>query len=59
MGREEAYKGVFVGKPEGKTLLARPRCRWGYNIKLDLQKVRCGLKSGSMWLRLGTGGGHL
>ena len=30
---------VLVGKPEGKTPLGRPRCRWEDNIKMDLQEV--------------------
>jgi len=29
---------VLVGKPEGK----RPRRRWVYNIRMDLQEVGCG-----------------
>ena len=29
---------VLVGKPEGKSPLGRPRHRWDYNIKMDLQK---------------------
>jgi len=28
--------GVFVGKPEGKRRLVRPRRRWGDNIKMGL-----------------------
>jgi hypothetical protein len=28
------YRGL-VGKPEGKRLLMRPRCRWEDNIKVD------------------------
>jgi hypothetical protein len=28
-----------VGKPEGKRLLGRPRCRWVGNIKMDLREV--------------------
>jgi hypothetical protein len=31
----------LVPKPEGKGPLGRPRCRWDYNIKIDLQEVRC------------------
>jgi hypothetical protein len=31
--------GVLVGKPEGKKPLGRPRHRWEYNIKMDLQAV--------------------
>ena len=30
---------VLVGKPEGKSPLRRPRCRWEDNIKMDLQEV--------------------
>ena len=35
-------KGVhrfLVGNPEGKRPLGRPRRRWKYNIKMDLQDV--------------------
>jgi len=31
-----------VGKPEGKRPLGRPRPRWEYNNKMDLQEVGCG-----------------
>jgi len=31
-----------MGKPEGKRPLGRPRCRWNYNIKMDIQEVECG-----------------
>ena len=30
---------VLVGKPKGKRPLMRPRRRWDYNIKMDLQEV--------------------
>ena len=30
---------VFVGKPEEKRLLGRPRHRWEDNIKVGLQEV--------------------
>jgi len=32
---------VLVGKPEGKRLRGRPRCRWEDNITMDLQEVGC------------------
>ena len=35
-----AYR-VFVGKPEGKRSLGRPRRRWEDNIKMDLSEVGC------------------
>jgi hypothetical protein len=41
MGARRAVHRVLVGKPEGKSLLGRPRRRWENNIKLDLQEVRC------------------
>jgi len=49
----------LVGKPEGKRLLGRPRLRWEDNIKTDLQEVGCRVWTGSSWLRIGKGGGHL
>jgi hypothetical protein len=39
----------LVGKPEGKRLLGRPRRRWEYNIRMDLQEVGCG---GKDWIGL-------
>jgi hypothetical protein len=36
-----AYR-ILVGKPEGKRLLGRPRCRWMDNIKMDLKRDRIG-----------------
>jgi len=42
MGERRAVYRVFVGKPEGKRPLEKPRCRWEDNIKMDLQKVVCG-----------------
>ena len=49
----------MIAKPEGKRTLERSRRRWDDNIKMDLQKVGCGLWSGSSWLTNGRGGGHL
>jgi len=31
---------VLLGKPDGR----RPRRRWVYNIRMDLQEVRCGYR---------------
>ena len=30
---------VLVGKPEGNRPLGRPKRRWEYNIKMDIQQV--------------------
>ena len=46
--RRELYRDL-VGKPEGKRLLGRPRCRWEDNIKMDLQEVGCGVMD---WIEL-------
>jgi len=42
MGEERGVYRVLVGKPEGKRPLGRPRRRWVYNIRMDLQEVGCG-----------------
>jgi len=39
MGEGKVVQRVLVGKPEGKRPLGRPRRRWEYNIKTDLQEV--------------------
>jgi len=56
--RRVAYR-VLMGKPEGKRSLGRPRHRWDDNIKMGLQQVEWGAWTGMIWLRIGTGGGHL
>jgi hypothetical protein len=43
MGERRGLYRVFMGKPEGKRPLGRPRRRWEYNNKMDLQEVRCGV----------------
>jgi hypothetical protein len=56
-GRRDVYR-VLVVRPEGKGPLGRPRRRWDDNSKVDLQyggETWIGL----IWLRLGTGGGHM
>jgi hypothetical protein len=40
---------VFVGKPEGRRPLDRPRRRWDDNIKMDFQEVGYG---GMGWIEL-------
>ena len=41
-GEERGVCRVFVGKPEVKRPLGRPRRRWVDNIRIDLQEVGCG-----------------
>jgi hypothetical protein len=50
MGDERGVYRVLMGKPVGKRLLRKPRHRWEYNIKMDLQEVGCG---GMDWIGLG------
>jgi hypothetical protein len=49
MGEGRGVYRVFVGKPEKKIPLGRPRYRWEDNIKMDLQEVGCW---GMDWIEL-------
>jgi hypothetical protein len=33
---------LLVGKPEGRTPLGRPSCRWVDNIKMDVVEIEIG-----------------
>jgi len=57
MGERRGVYRVLVGTPEGKRPMGRPRLRWEDNINTDLQDV--GARTGSVWLRIETCGGHL
>jgi hypothetical protein len=46
--KRNAYR-LLVGKPEGKTPLGRPRCRWVDNIKMYLLEIGWG---GLDWIGL-------
>jgi hypothetical protein len=39
MGEGRGVYRVFVGKPEGKSPLGRPKCRWKDNITMDVREV--------------------
>jgi hypothetical protein len=54
MAKERGADRVLVGKP-----LGRPRRRWEDNIEIHLREVGWGAWTGSIWLRLKTGGGLL
>jgi len=41
MGNRRGLCRVLVGKSERKRTLGRPRRRWEYNIKTDIQEVGC------------------
>ena len=59
MGEERGVYRILVGKPEGRRPLGRPRRRWVDNIRMDLQEVGCGYRTGFGWPRIETGGGRL
>jgi hypothetical protein len=48
-GRKERCNRILVGRPEGRRPLGRPRHRWEYHIKMDLQEVGWG---GVDWIEL-------
>jgi hypothetical protein len=39
MGETRNAYAIFVGKPEGKRLLRRPRRRLGDNIRMDFREI--------------------
>jgi hypothetical protein len=51
MGDKRNGYRIFVGMPEGKRPLGRPRCRWVDNIKMDLKRDRMGW-DGMDWIDL-------
>jgi hypothetical protein len=59
MGERKGVYMILVGKREGKRPLGRPRHRWEDNIKMDLQEMEWGARTGLIWLCIGTGGGPL
>ena len=56
--RRSVYR-VLVVKPGGKRPLGRSRRRRGIILRWIFRKWGVGAWTGSMWLRVGTGGGHL
>jgi hypothetical protein len=53
MGEGRNVYRIFVRKPEGRRLLARPRHRWEDGIKMDLREIVWGVWSGFTWLGIG------
>jgi hypothetical protein len=48
MGEGRSIQKILVGRPEGKSSLGRPRCRWEDNIKMDLRETGI---DGANWIR--------
>ena len=59
MGEKRGVYRVLVGKTEEKRPLGRPRRKWEYYSEMDLRKWDVGARTGSSWLRIGTGDGQL
>jgi hypothetical protein len=59
LGEERKVYKILVGKPEGKTPIARPRRRWENGIGLYLRQIGLGMWIGFDWLRTGNDGGLL
>jgi hypothetical protein len=53
MGQGRGVYRVLVGRPEGKIPLARPRCRWEDNIKMNLRGTGI---HGANWIQLAQDG---
>jgi hypothetical protein len=39
----------LIGKPEGRSPFRRPKCRWKYNIEMNLEELRL---DGMEWIHL-------
>jgi hypothetical protein len=52
MGEKRNVYRLFVGKPEGKRPLERPRRKWIENIKTDLLEIRLNVLD---WICLAQG----
>ena len=62
VGAYGCWRGVYrvlVGKPEGKNHLRDPGVDGSLISRRILRKWNMGLWTGSSWLRIGAGGGHL
>jgi hypothetical protein len=59
VGEKTGVYRVWLEKPEGKRPLGRSRHRLDGNIKMELQEGKWGAWTGSIWLRIRTGGGKL
>jgi hypothetical protein len=49
MGEVRNVYSIFIGKPEGRRPLGRPRRRWENNIGMDLREIEFGDVD---WIRL-------
>ena len=59
IGESTGVYRVLVVKPDGKRPLGRPRLRLRIILRLIFRKWDVRAWTRSIWLRIGTGGGHL
>ena len=59
MGESRGVYRVVGGKPEGKNHLENRGLDGKIILRWIFRKWDMGAWTGSMWLRIGTGGGHL
>jgi hypothetical protein len=57
-GEEWRIQG-FGWVTRGKETTWETQCIWEDNIKMDYHEVNVEVWTGSSWLKMGTGGGHL
>jgi hypothetical protein len=59
MGKRRGVYRVLVGKAEGKGHFGDPGVDGKIILRWIFRKLDVGVWTGSSWLRIGTGGGHL
>ena len=59
MGKRRGVYRVLVGKPEGKGTLEDPGVDGRIILRWILRQWGVGDRTGSSWLRIGTGGGDV
>jgi hypothetical protein len=59
MGEKRGVYRVLVGKPEGRNHLEDPGLDGRIILRWISRKLDVGVWTGSSWLRIGTGDGHL
>jgi hypothetical protein len=59
MGERRSVYRVLVGKPEGNNHLEDPSIDGRITLRWIFRKWDVGVWTVSIWLRIGTGGGHL
>ena len=58
-GERKGVYRILVGKPEGKNHMGDPGLDGRLILRWIFRKWESGVWTGSMWLRIGTGGGRL